>query len=265
MSNETYLQAASDVARLAGGIAHEYYRQRVSIETKHDGTPVTIADRSAEQAARQWIEQRFPDDGIIGEEFPVVRAGAKRTWIIDPIDGTKSFVREAPLWGTLVAVIEENRVIAGAAFFPALSEIVTAATGCGCWWNDSRAQVSTVADLSSATILTTNSPFSDDGSLNRRWQKLEATAQVSRTWGDCFGYLMVATGRAEVMVDPILSSWDIAAFLPIIGEAGGVLTDFAGTETAFGGNAIATNSALSTTVREVLISSRDPKSDDDET
>lgn len=255
MSNSTYLQAASDVARFAGGVAHQHYRQRVPIETKFDGTPVTIADRAAEQAARQWIEQRFPDDGVIGEEFPVVRAGARRTWIIDPIDGTKSFVREMPLWGTLVAVVEDERVIAGAAFFPAISEIISAAIDCGCWWNDSRARVSTVDDLSMATILTSQSPFSADDSTNRRWQQLEKAAQVSRTWGDCFGYLMVATGRAEVMADPVLSSWDIAAFLPIISEAGGVLTDFSGSEAAFGGSAIATNGELSRTVRKILIAS----------
>lgn len=251
--NSTYLQAATEVARLAGDIANKHYRQRVSIETKLDGTPVTIADRSAEKAARQWIEQRFPGDGILGEEFPKVREGARRTWVIDPIDGTKTFIRDVPLWGTLVAVMEERRVIAGAAFFPAASEIVSAAAGCGCWWNDSQAHVSSIDNLASATILTSASPFSADESIARRWQALEAATMTSRTWGDCFGYLMVATGRAEVMADPVLSLWDIAAFLPIISEAGGVLTDFTGEETAFGNSAIATNGALSGSVREILI------------
>lgn len=251
--NSTYLQAVTEVARLAGNIANQHYRQRVSVETKVDGTPVTIADRSAEEAARQWIERRFPIDGILGEEFPTVREGARRSWIIDPIDGTKTFIRDVPLWGSLVAVIEDKRVIAGAAFFPAMSEVISAAIDCGCWWNDSRSRVSSVDDLAKATILTSVSPFSDDRSITERWQELEATALVSRTWGDCFGYLMVASGRAEVMADPVLSPWDIAAFLPIISEAGGVLTDFSGTVTAFGGSAIATNNALSPSVREILI------------
>lgn len=251
--NSTYLQAVTEVARLSGDIANQHYRQRVSVETKLDGTPVTIADRSAEEAARQWIEQRFPDDGILGEEFPTVRAEARRTWVIDPIDGTKTFIRDVPLWGTLVAVMEEQRVIAGAAFFPAVSEIVSAATGCGCWWNDSRAYVSSIDELASATILTSVSPFSGEESITRRWQALEAATLASRTWGDCFGYLMVATGRAEVMADPALSLWDIAAFVPIISEAGGVLTDFAGNETPFGESAIATNRALSSSVRDILI------------
>lgn len=249
----TYLHAVTEVARLAGDIANQHYRQRVSVETKLDGTPVTIADRSAEEAARRWIEKRFSDDGILGEEFPTVREGAKRTWIIDPIDGTKTFIRDVPLWGTLVAVMEEKQVIAGAAFFPAVSEIVSAAVGSGCWWNDSQAHVSSVKDLASATVLTSQSPFSSDASLNDLWLKLEASTLASRTWGDCFGYLLVATGRAEVMADPVLSLWDIAAFLPIISEAGGVLTDFAGKETPFGKSAIATNAALSSAVREILI------------
>ena len=251
--SSTYLQAVTDVARLAGDIANQHYRKQVSVETKIDGTPVTIADRSAEEAARKWIEQRFPDDGILGEEFPTVREGARRTWIVDPIDGTKTFIRDVPLWGSLVAVIEDRRVIAGAAFFPAVSETISAAVDCGCWWNDSHAHVSSIDELANATILTSASPFSADDSITKRWRDLEAATLVSRTWGDCFGYLMVATGRAEVMADPVLSLWDIAAFLPIISEAGGVLTDFSGIETAFGGNAIATNRALSESARKILI------------
>lgn len=251
--NSTYLQAVTEVARLAGGIANQHFRQQVLVETKFDGTPVTIADRSAEEAARQWIERRFPADGILGEEFPTVREEARRTWIIDPIDGTKTFIRGVPLWGSLVAVMEDKRIIAGAAVFPAVSEVISAAVDCGCWWNDSRATVSPVDDLAQATILTSASPFSGNEAVTRRWRQLEGAALVSRTWGDCFGYLMVATGRAEVMADPVLSLWDIAAFLPIISEAGGVVTDFAGTETAFGGNAIATNRSLSASVRNILI------------
>ncbi len=251
--NSIYLQAVTEVARVAGDIAGQHYRQRVSVETKLDGTPVTIADRSAEEAARGWIEQRFPRDGILGEEFPTVRDGARRMWVIDPIDGTKTFIKDVPLWGTLIAVMEERQVIAGAAFFPVVSEMVSAAVDCGCWWNDSRSHVSSIDDLSSAMILTSASPFSGDESITRRWQTLEAATLASRTWGDCFGYLMVATGRAEVMADPVLSLWDIAAFLPIISEAGGVLTDFSGNETPFGCSAIATNRALSRSVRDILI------------
>jgi histidinol-phosphatase len=253
MSNSTYLEAAAEVARVAGEVALSHYRQKVHIETKNDGSPVTIADRDAETAARQWIEERFPHDGILGEEFPDVRPDSKYRWIIDPIDATKSFVRGVPLWGTLVAVAEGHDIIAGAAFFPAVSEIIVAADGCGCWWNDERARVSSVAELSEATILTSSIPFSTAATLTARWNRLEQSVNASRTWGDCFGYLMVATGRAEVMADPVLSSWDIAAFLPIVREAGGVVTDFRGDITAFGGSAIATNRALAEKVRGLLM------------
>ena len=253
MTESTYLQAAREVARLAGDIAHGYYRKQPVIETKLDGTPVTIADRAAETAAREWIESRFPNDGILGEEFPDVRPQARTRWILDPIDGTKSFISEVPLWGTLVAVARGDDIIAGAAFFPASGELIVAANGCGCWLNDSQTHVSSVSSLASATILTSQSPFSRDEELASRWRELEGAAPISRSWGDCFGYLMVAAGRAEVMADPKLSSWDIAAFLPIIQEAGGVLTDFKGAVTAFGGSAIATNLALGPLVRDILI------------
>lgn len=253
MSESTYLQAVREVARLAGDVAFGYYRQKPVVETKLDGTPVTIADRAAETAAREWIERRFPDDGILGEEFPDVRADARRRWILDPIDGTKSFIGEVPLWGTLVAVADGDEIIAGAAYFPVSAELIVAANGCGCWLNDSRSHVSSVSNLAAATILTSQSPFSTDELITSRWGQLEKSALISRRWGDCFGYMMVASGRAEVMADPILSAWDIAAFLPIIHEAGGTLTDFTGSVTAFGGSAIATNLALGPTVRDILI------------
>lgn len=253
MTHSTYLQAVAEVARVAGNVAFSHYRTRVTVDTKRDGSPVTVADCESETAAREWIAERFPEDGLLGEEFPDVRPDAPRRWIIDPIDGTKSFVREVGLWGTLVAVAEGREIIAGAAFFPAVSEMIVAATGCGCWWNNSRCSVSNVSDLSKSFVLTSNTPFSPDEAIAQRWRNLESRAAGGRTWGDCFGYLMVATGRAEVMADPTLSLWDIAAFLPIISEAGGVITDFKGVSTAFGRSAIATNKALSETVRGLLI------------
>lgn len=253
MSESTYMHAVSDVARIAGDIAFSHYRQKPAVETKADGTPVTVADRAAEIAARDWIERLFPEDGILGEEFPDVRADARRRWILDPIDGTKSFVAEVPFWGTLIAVADGDEIIAGAAFFPATSELIVAANGCGCWLDGSRCQVSSVSDLAAATILTSQSPFSNDETATAQWGELEKRALMSRTWGDCFGYMMVASGRAEVMADPKLSAWDIAPFLPIIREAGGTITDFAGSVTAFGGSAIATNFALGPEVRDILI------------
>ena len=219
------MSAVEEVARLAGGIALRAFQSELAVELKPDGSEVTAADRAAERAARHLIEQRFPDDGILGEEFGETKPGAKRRWIIDPIDGTKSFIRGVPFWGTLVAVAEGEKVLAGAIFCPTLDEIAVAATGEGCWWNGKRAQVSRVDSMERATV---------------------------REFGDCHSYLLVATGRAEVMIDRVLSPWDAAALLPVITEAGGVFTDLSGRVTAFGGSAVATNAALARVARETL-------------
>ena len=248
-----YMDAAAEVARVAGDIAKSYYGRDPAISTKSDGSPVSIADLSAERAARDWIERRFPDDGIIGEELPSVRPDAARRWIIDPIDGTYTFLQSVPLWGTLVAVAEGDRVIAGAAYFPAVDEMIVAALGEGCWWNGSPARVSTTAELSQARLLTTDARFIRDSARRESWLRLQNGARTMRTWGDCYGYLLVATGRAEIMVDDVLSDWDAAALMPIITEAGGVFTDWQGKPTPFGGDAIATNATLAAVTREILV------------
>jgi len=246
------LQAAVEVARLAGDQAMAHFRERLQVERKTDGSEVTLADRAAETAAREWIERRFPADGILGEEFGIARPDAPRRWILDPIDGTASFVRGVPLWGTLVAVAEGEEVLAGVAYFPAAGELVAAAPTEGCWWNDARCRVSDVAEMEQATVLTTDERFVPRPEWRDGWRRLGDAARVSRSWGDCFGYLMVATGRAEVMVDPLMSPWDAAAVRPIIEEAGGVFTDWNGTPTAFGGSAIATNARLAGVARRLL-------------
>jgi histidinol-phosphatase len=243
---------AAELARLTGTVALRYYRSRLTVETKADGSPVTKADREAETAARAWVRSRFPDDGILGEELGEERPGARRRWVIDPIDGTKSFVRGTPLWGSLVALCEGTRVLAGAAYFPAVDELVAAAPGAGCWWNGSRCRVSEVDTLAQATVLTTDERFSERPEWQAGWRALSTAAAVSRTWGDCFGYLLVATGRAEVMCDPVMSPWDAAALQPIIEEAGGTFTDWSGVATAFGGSVVATNRRLDSEVRGLL-------------
>jgi histidinol-phosphatase len=253
-SQESLLQAVQECAALAGSVAFSHYRKGVAVALKGDGSPVTIADRNAEEAAREWIRSRFPADGTLGEEFGEQAGTSGRRWVIDPIDGTKSFVRGVPFWGSLVAVVEGDRVLAGAASFPATGEIIAAAEGCGSWHNGSRAAVSTVADLSAATVLITDDRAFASTASREAWKRIWEVAAVSRTWGDAFGYLMVATGRAEVMVDPRINVWDIACFLPIIEEAGGVFTDLHGVATAFGGHAIATNAALAAESREILCS-----------
>ncbi len=249
------LHAVEEVARATGDEALRYYRGALEISVKGDGSPVTNADLSAERTARDWIMKRFPADGILGEEFGIHNADAARRWIIDPIDGTAVFARGVPLWGTLVAVIEGGDVLAGAIYCPAVAELVCAAPSSGCWWNGSTTKVSETADLSHAYVLTTDTRFIQSADKLPRLHRLVAGAKACRGWGDCYGYLLVATGRADVMVDPLMSHWDAAALIPVIEEAGGVFTDWKGQRTALGGDAVATNSALSHAVREILVES----------
>ena len=249
------LEAVQDAARIAGGVAMRHYRSSFVVEIKADGSPVSIADREAELAVRDWIAQRFPGDGIEGEEFGVAQTDARRRWIIDPIDGTKTFVRGVPLWGTLIAILEGPDVLAGAIFCPAVDELVAAAPGEGAWWNGTRCSVSTVDRLDRATVLTSSDYGAGDEARRDAWQDLSYRAMVSRTWGDCYGYLLVATGRADVMADPRMAVWDAAPLLPIIEEAGGVFTDWSGERTVFGGSAIATNAALAKEAHALLIRS----------
>jgi histidinol phosphatase-like enzyme (inositol monophosphatase family) len=249
-----YLDAVAEVARIGGDIAMVYYGHNPETRTKSDGSPVSIADVNAERAVREWIEQRFPDDGIVGEELPPVRANAARRWILDPIDGTYTFLQSVPLWGTMVAVVEGEHVLAGGAYFPAIGEIIAAARGEGCWWNGSPATVSPVSELGKARLVTTDARFLRDAERREKWLHLQNNARTMRTWGDCYGYLLVATGRADIMVDDVMSDWDCAALMPVVEEAGGVFTDWRGTATPFGGDAIATNAALASAVREILVS-----------
>ena len=254
MNYEKEMTVGAAIARKAGALALEIREGHFGIEIKSDESPVTAADKACEKLIVHEIQKEFPGDGILGEEGAALESTNGRRWIIDPIDGTKSFVRGVPLWGSLVAVLEGEHVIAGAASFPATRETIAAAAGCGCWYNGTRAAVSAISSLDAATVLTSDDrTFAPDGLLNG-WKALASRSPVVRTWGDAFGYLLVATGRADVMVDAIVNAWDIACFVPIIEEAGGVFTDFAGRVTAFGGNAIATNAALAAESRKILCS-----------
>jgi histidinol phosphatase-like enzyme (inositol monophosphatase family) len=252
------MEATLEVAKVAASVALRHFRSPLAVETKRDGSPVTMADREAERAARDWIERHFPRDGILGEEHGLTRESARRRWILDPIDGTKSFVRGVPLFGSLAAVVEEETVLAGAASYPALGETLCAAPGCGSWHDGARCSVSSVSALESALVLT-----SDERLYATRewsgWRRLVDAAGASRTWGDCYGYLLVATGRAEVMVDPVTNPWDAACFVPIIEEAGGVFTDWGDRHTAFGGSTIATNRALAVPARRLLTAAPDER------
>lgn len=260
-SAETRLQFAVDIARQAGDQTLELFRtSHLGLEQKSDGSPVTNADRQAEQTLRDLIEAQYPDDAILGEEFGEKSGKSGFQWVLDPIDGTKAFVTGVPLYTTLVAVLWENEPLIGIIYAPAAGEMVYAARGSGCWHilgnkPAEPAKVSQVSDLSEAVFLTTSvHSFTKDREQDARpsYDRLQSACRISRTWGDAFGYLLVATGRAEIMIDPKLSLWDAAALQPVIEEAGGKFFDWNGTSTVHSEEAIATNGLLKDKVLELI-------------
>src|SRR5262249_55965252 len=219
------------LARGAGAITLKYFRKQPETSTKSDGSFVTIADREAEAYLRRQIAERFPDDGILGEEEGEVAGRSGRRWILDPIDGTFAFVHGVPFYGVLIALAIENEMSVGVVNIPALGEIVSAANGCGCFFNGETTRVSTTAKLDEALLLCTDFKAAEKCGFTRATNQLQRCAKVSRTWGDCYGYVLVATGRADVMLDPVMNLWDCAPLLPIIEEAGGTFTDWRGVRT----------------------------------
>ncbi|HUF49929.1 MAG TPA: histidinol-phosphatase [Longimicrobiales bacterium] len=246
------LDFAVEVAWRAGRASLAHYQTGISAQAKADASPVTAADHEAERIVRDLIGTRYPADAILGEEEGETRSGAERRWILDPIDGTRTFVRGVPFFGVLLALEVQADAMLGVMHFPALDETVYAARGCGCFWNGRRALVSDVTSLDDALILTTDVEHIERQQRGDGWQRLRARAGMCRTWGDCYGYALVATGRAEAMLDPVLSLWDTAALVPIIEEAGGVFTDWDGVTGHRVTSAVATNASLAQHVRRVL-------------
>lgn len=253
VSLATYLDFALDAAWQAGRITLGYFQTGVGVERKADDSPVTIADKTAEQKLRAMIQQYWPDHGIIGEEFGAEAGKSEYTWTIDPIGGTKSFVQGVPIYANLIALTDGKRPIVGVAHFPALNETVYALQGGGCFWNGRRCHVSTVGKLDDAVLIGSEIHVGKrDAGRQSVWNKLVASTYIQRTWGDAYGYALVATGRAEIMVDPWMSVWDCGPLQVILEEAGGTFTDWKGTPTIYGGDAIATNSALYADVMAIV-------------
>lgn len=252
MDLTAYLDFATSLAYRAGRLTLAYFNTGPHIEFKDDRTPVTLADRAAEEMIRGAIEEAYPAHEIIGEEYG--QAEGKRSafrWLIDPIDGTKSFMRGVPLYAVLIGLEIEGVVRVGAAYFPALDEMLSAADGLGAWWNSRRARVSNVDSLANACICyTTYRNFEKrDPAL---WHRLSEAAYMLRGWSDAYGYLLVATGRAEVCLDPFMNVWDCGPFPVIFREAGGYFGSWRGEEGHTHGEALACNAALRSKVLELL-------------
>jgi histidinol-phosphatase len=245
------LQFAVEIGREAGDGTLRYFRRSdLAVERKSDHSPVTVADRTAEELLRKRIGDRFPEDAIIGEEFGESAGQSGFQWVLDPIDGTKSFIHGIPLYTTLVAVLQDDEPQIGVIHAPALGETVFAAKGTGCWYTGGSANKPQPARVSSAAMLSEGLLLTSEfegfhkrasGDATDIFVRLQRSARIARTWGDGYGYLMVATGRAEVMIDPIMNLWDAACMLPVIEEAGGHFSDWKGVSTVRAGEALATN------------------------
>jgi histidinol phosphatase-like enzyme (inositol monophosphatase family) len=257
------LEVGRTAAAAAGRLTLDYFqRDDLAIERKADASPVTMADRDAEQLLRERIAAAFPDDAILGEEFPDRPGTSGCRWILDPIDGTKSFIHGVPLYGTLIGMEHESQSLLGIIGLPALDECVYAAVGHGAWYvhgdaAPARACVSRTDRLAQSLFCTSEVASFGPRGASAVYDRLQAAARLSRTWGDCYGYMMVATGRAELMVDPIMNVWDAAALLPILQEAGGTFTDWQGRPTIHSGEGLATNGLV---LEEALAITRSARS-----
>ena len=250
------LDFAVDIARGAGAITTKYFKGSFEPERKSDNSFVTVADREAERYLRSRIEKEFPDDSILGEEEGARVGTSNRRWILDPIDGTFSFVHGVPFYGVLVGLEIDEAPSLGVVNLPALQEIAFAARGLGCFWNDRPARVSNTASLDQALLLCTDFGVCEQYGFGPAADSLQRKVNARRTWGDAYGHVLVATGRADIMLDAVMNVWDCAALLPILEEAGGTFTDWQGTATIRGGNAIGTNGRLFEEVMQTLAAAK---------
>ena len=263
MKLDSYLNFAKQLAYRAGRITLTHYNKGIQHDLKHDESPVTAADRATEEFIRSEIERAYPTHAIVGEEFgespsPLRPSPAGRgdgnpfRWIVDPIDGTKSFLKGVPFYSVLIALEIEGISRVGAVCFPALDEILYAADGLGCWWNGKRAHVSDVSKLKDAVFTYTSwSGFRTRERVDV-FERLHKECFFGRGWSDAYGYHMVATGRAEIMLDASIQLWDVAPFPPIFREAGGFFGSWDGKEGHTFGEGLAVNAALKSKVLKLI-------------
>ena len=246
-----FLDFAVEIAWEAGRLVLRHFQVGVGVRQKPDRTPVTEADIAAERLLRKRIGARFPGHRVLGEEDGESGSDPAHRWILDPIDGTTSFVHGVPLFGILIGLEIGDEPVVGVCNLAGLGEMVAGARGEGAQWNGRPARVSRVTEIASALATTT-----DPATIGPIWEAVGARGAVRRTWGDAFGHALVATGRSEIALDPEMKAWDSSPFLPIIEEAGGRFTDWEGNRTIHGPNALATNGALHDEVLGMLAALR---------
>lgn len=218
------LAKALEIAREVSQVILPHFHSQPPVELKADKTPVTIADKEAESFIRERLNKAFPGEAILGEEEGLSGSGDSR-WVIDPIDGTKSFICGVPLFATLIAYEQEGKPILGIAHFPALGTYYYAETGGEAFKNDKPCTVSKHGEVSRSVISCAGHKGMNAAGLAEGINRLSIDTLATRTWCDAYGHCLVAAGQIEAMIDPTLSRWDISALIPIINEAGGRATD----------------------------------------
>lgn len=231
------------LARESGNIIRDYFGTDVSIESKKDESPVTIADKQTEELLRDLISKEFPKHGILGEEFGTVNENAEYQWVLDPIDGTKSFISGALSFGTLIALMHRGEPILGAFYQPIIDEFLIGDNS-ETTLNGEKVEVRNCDSLDKATLLTTDHLNIEAHQNMEKFEKLIRKVNLYRNWGDCYGYYLVATGFADVMMDPVMSPWDSMPIIPIIKGAKGVITDYHGNDPVKGDSIIAASPGI---------------------
>lgn len=253
MELQTLFDFATELAYRAGRLTLAHFNTGVQPDIKSDNSPVTVADRAAEELIRREIEDAYPDHAIVGEEYgEKAGEGNPFRWIIDPIDGTKSFIRGVPLYAVLIGLEVEGVVRVGAGYFPGLDEMLCAADGLGAWWNGRRAHVSDVSNLKQAVFCISDWKAMQEYGRLDAWERLNKACYFGRGWSDAYAYLLAATGRVEIAVDPVMNVWDCGPFPVIFREAGGFFGSWTGEEGHTFGEALACNAALKPEVLKLM-------------
>jgi inositol-phosphate phosphatase / L-galactose 1-phosphate phosphatase / histidinol-phosphatase len=222
------IELAHWLADAAGAVARRYFRQPIGVDTKPDRTPVTIADREAEATMRAAIERRFPDDGILGEEFGTVRAKATRVWVLDPIDGTMSFIAGIPLFGILIALVDDGIPALGIIDQPISRERWVGAAGQATNRNGVPVLTRTCSAIDAASLYATSPDMF--GADEPAFARLKAAVKTARFGADCYAYAQLASGFIDLVVEAGLKPYDYCALAPVIAGAGGSITDWHGNE-----------------------------------
>ena len=242
---------AKHLSDISGAVIKKYFRSEISVDQKEDNSPVTIADKKAEELMREAILKEYPDHGIIGEEFDDHEGKSEFKWVLDPIDGTKSFICGSVNFGTLIALLKNGEPIFGTFNQPILNEFLLGDNKTA-FLNGSIVSVRNCDKLSDAVLLTTDHLNVEKYQNAKKFDSLIHKVKLYRGWGDCYGYYLLCTGFADIMIDPIMSFWDIAAIVPIVKGAGGMITDYHGNDPLKGTSIIAVSPQIHSQVIKEL-------------